>query len=151
MPYFNSKGNVMDFDAHSDQEDNARTKNMLIDEATLPKNIKTKLKIKDSNERGDGTGLVKIRSRDINFGFSKGSAISKDDMAFGKNNKKAPKRRESGVTNTTTAKKGVNDEGAMINQYVIIKTLGKGSFATVLLCKDTKTSEQFAIKKMNKK
>ena len=36
MPYFNSKGNVMDFDAHSDQEDNARTKNMLIDEATLP-------------------------------------------------------------------------------------------------------------------
>jgi serine/threonine protein kinase len=39
----------------------------------------------------------------------------------------------------------------MINQYVIISTLGKGSFATVLLCKDTKTSEQFAIKKMNKK
>ena len=72
-------------------------------------------------------------------------------MAFGKNNKKVPKRRESGVTNTTTAKKGVNEEGAMINQYVIIKTLGKGSFATVLLCKDTKTSEQFAIKKMNKK
>ena len=63
-------------------------------------------------------------------------------MAFGGlNQKKAIKRRKSDVTNTTTAKKGVNDEGAMINQYVIIKTLGKGAFATVLLCKDTKTSE----------
>ena len=39
----------------------------------------------------------------------------------------------------------------MINQYVIIETLGKGAFATVLLCKDTKTKELFAIKKMNKK
>ena len=73
-------------------------------------------------------------------------------MAFGGlNQKKAIKRRESDVTNTTTAKKGVNDEGAMINQYVIIETLGKGAFATVLLCKDTKTKELFAIKKMNKK
>ena len=34
---------------------------------------------------------------------------------------------------------------------MIIKTLGKGSFATVLLCKDTQTHELFAIKKMNKK
>ena len=55
------------------------------------------------------------------------------------------------MTNTTTAKKGKNEDGAMINQYVIIKTLGAGAFATVLLCKDTKTGEQFAIKKMNKK
>jgi len=29
--------------------------------------------------------------------------------------------------------------------------LGSGSYATVLLCKDTKTGEQFAIKKMNKR
>ena len=76
-------------------------------------------------------------------------------MAFGNasNNplKKAPKRRESNVTNTTTAKKGVHEDGAMINQYVIIKTLGRGTFASVLLCKDTKSGEQFAIKKMNKK
>jgi serine/threonine protein kinase len=39
----------------------------------------------------------------------------------------------------------------MINQYVILKTLGKGSFATVLLCKDTISHEMFAVKKMNKK
>mgnify|MGYP006141506393 CR=1 FL=1 len=41
MPYFNSKGNVLaDIDAHSDQDDNARTPNMLIDEMTLPKKLK---------------------------------------------------------------------------------------------------------------
>ena len=65
--------------------------------------------------------------------------------------KMPPRRRESQVSTTSVAKKGKNEEGAMINQYVIIKTLGKGSFATVLLCKDTHTHELYAIKKMNKK
>lgn len=60
-------------------------------------------------------------------------------------------RRESNVTNTKIAKKRVNEDGAMINQYFIIKTLGQGAFAKVLLCKDTKSGELFAIKKMNKK
>lgn len=38
----------------------------------------------------------------------------------------------------------------MINQYLIEKTLGKGSFATVKLCKDTKTNVYYAIKQMSK-
>lgn len=39
----------------------------------------------------------------------------------------------------------------MINQYIVEKTLGKGSFATVKLCKDSKTGIKYAIKVMNKK
>ena len=39
----------------------------------------------------------------------------------------------------------------MINQYIVEKTLGKGSFATVKLCKDSKTCVKYAIKVMNKK
>jgi serine/threonine protein kinase len=72
-------------------------------------------------------------------------------VSFNQAGKKPPRRRESQVSTTSVAKKGKNEDGAMINQYVIIKTLGKGSFATVLLCKDTHTHELFAIKKMNKK
>ena len=60
-------------------------------------------------------------------------------------------RRDSVVSETTTIKKSVNVEGTMINQYIIIKKLGKGCFATVLLCKDSTTGEKFAVKKMNKK
>lgn len=60
------------------------------------------------------------------------------------------------VSKTPTLKtiktmKGSNEEGIMINQYITLKKLGKGKFATVYLCKDSKTSEMFAIKKMNKK
>ena len=39
----------------------------------------------------------------------------------------------------------------MINQYIIQKTLGSGSFATVKLCQDTKTKILYAIKIMSKK
>jgi len=39
----------------------------------------------------------------------------------------------------------------MINQYIVEKVLGKGSFATVKLCKDSKSGIQYAIKIMNKK
>ena len=65
--------------------------------------------------------------------------------------KMTPGRRESQVSFTSSAKRGKNEDGEMINQYVILKTLGKGSFATVLLCKDTISHEMFAVKKMNKK
>jgi serine/threonine protein kinase len=39
----------------------------------------------------------------------------------------------------------------MINQYVEEKTLGKGSFAVVKLCRDSCTNQKYAIKEMNKK
>lgn len=39
----------------------------------------------------------------------------------------------------------------MINQYEVIKTLGKGAFADVKLCVDTKTQEKYAVKLMSKK
>lgn len=38
----------------------------------------------------------------------------------------------------------------MINQYKIIKTLGKGAFGLVLLCLSNDTKDYYAIKKMNK-
>ena len=39
----------------------------------------------------------------------------------------------------------------MINQYVVEKSLGSGSFAEVKLCKDQNTGIQYALKQMNKK
>ena len=39
----------------------------------------------------------------------------------------------------------------MINSYMIEKTLGKGTFATVYLCKETNTNMLYAVKSMNKK
>ena len=113
----------------------------------LPNKLKTPL---NKNRMGTATANVRAKVFDLtraHFGNNsqRGSSYSKskDDMAFTSNNpiKKAPKRRESIVTMSSQAKKGKTDEGAMINQYVILKTLGKGSFATVLLCKDVKTSE----------
>ena len=62
--------------------------------------------------------------------------------------RRQPKRRESMVTSTTNVRKFKNSESGdiMINQYKVEKTLGEGSFARVLLCKDTKTNIQYAIK-----
>lgn len=39
----------------------------------------------------------------------------------------------------------------MINSYMVEKTLGKGTYATVYLCTETNTNVQYAMKKMNKK
>ena len=39
----------------------------------------------------------------------------------------------------------------MINQYMIIKTLGEGSFGKVKLCVDTGSNTTYAVKIMNKK
>ena len=38
----------------------------------------------------------------------------------------------------------------MINQYIIEKKLGRGSFATVYLGKDKETGVKYALKEMNK-
>jgi len=57
------------------------------------------------------------------------------------------------VRSTTTYRKKKNkaDGNQQINQYKIIKTLGKGSYATVKLVQDATTDEYFAMKAMNKK
>ena len=39
----------------------------------------------------------------------------------------------------------------MINNYIIEKNLGEGSFAKVKLCRDKDTGNKYAIKLMNKK
>ena len=38
----------------------------------------------------------------------------------------------------------------MINNYIVEKTLGKGKFASVKLCRNQNTGEQYAVKIMNK-
>ena len=45
----------------------------------------------------------------------------------------------------------VSKSKKMINQYKVLSTLGKGSFAEVCLCYDTNTGEKYAVKKMNKR
>ena len=46
-------------------------------------------------------------------------------------------RRMSSVISTTNVRTFKSKQGKMINQYKIVKTLGHGSFAKVLLCLDT--------------
>lgn len=81
--------------------------------------------------------------------------MSNDDCALKRADIKIPKpprKRESSVLSTTNLKKfKANDGNKMINQYIVEKTLGKGSFATVFLCADSETNQKFAIKQMNKK
>lgn len=57
------------------------------------------------------------------------------------------KLRGSSVISTTNLQRSKK----MINQYEVIKTLGKGAFADVKLCVDTKTKEKYAVKLMSKK
>lgn len=57
------------------------------------------------------------------------------------------RRRTSSVFSTSKIKFGKKK----INQYVIEKVLGKGSFATVYLGVDKNTKIKYALKEMNKK
>lgn len=52
---------------------------------------------------------------------------------------------------TASVQKSKHGGKIKINQYIVEKTLGKGSFATVKLCRDSNTNEKFAVKQMNKK
>jgi len=47
--------------------------------------------------------------------------------------------------------KNKEDGNVWINHYIVQKTLGKGSFAEVKLCKDSETGTLYAIKQMNKR
>jgi serine/threonine protein kinase len=55
------------------------------------------------------------------------------------------------VVSTTNVRKYKNQGNTMINQYVVERTLGQGSYAVVKLCRDSNTNQKYAIKQMNKK
>ena len=53
------------------------------------------------------------------------------------------------VTSTVTLRK-VNSGDRFVNKYLIMKELGKGSYAEVFLCKDETTGEEYAMKIMQR-
>jgi serine/threonine protein kinase len=57
----------------------------------------------------------------------------------------------SSALNTHHVRKIKTMGNIMINNYIVEKTLGHGSFATVKLCRDSATNQKYAIKQMNKK
>mmetsp|Transcript_22130 Transcript_22130/g.34268 ORF Transcript_22130/g.34268 Transcript_22130/m.34268 type:complete len:125 (+) Transcript_22130:1280-1654(+) len=81
----------------------------------------------------------------------------KDDLSMTESQKKLEVnfrlRDQDEIRSTTTfrTKKNKMDGQKTINQYKIVKNLGKGSFATVKLVLDTKSLEYYAMKSMNKK
>ena len=81
--------------------------------------------------------------------------MNKDDSALSISSRKPitvqAKRRMSRVMSTASVQKSKHGGKVKINQYIVEKTLGKGSFATVKLCRDSNTNEKFAVKQMNKK
>jgi serine/threonine protein kinase len=83
------------------------------------------------------------------------SFLNRDDSAISTNSKTPvtvkPKRRMSSVMSTASVRKSKHDGFIKINQYIVEKTLGKGSFATVKLCRDSVTNEKYAVKQMNKR
>lgn len=60
-------------------------------------------------------------------------------------------RRKVSVLSTSSLRKVKSKKGGnRINQYKILRTLGKGAFATVLLCSDVSKDNLYAIKQMSK-
>ena len=55
-------------------------------------------------------------------------------------------RRPSVVTRTDSVCRSVSPRMKRINQYVMMETLGVGSYGKVKKCRDTKTQELFAMK-----
>jgi serine/threonine protein kinase len=72
--------------------------------------------------------------------------ILSSDLKKLKSDKK--KKRVSSVS-TKSSMKSIND--ITLDNYEIIKVLGRGSFGTVVLCKEIKTEKLYAIKILNKK
>ena len=78
------------------------------------------------------------------------SQMSLDDFSCYESIKSPVKgaTRKSSVTSTTNVLKFKSkiDGNKMINQYIIEGTIGKGTFAIVKKCRDSKTEQYFAIK-----
>jgi serine/threonine protein kinase len=62
----------------------------------------------------------------------------------------SPSKRSSTVVSTTSLKKYKTMGAQRINQYIVQRKLGEGSFATVKLCEDSGTHIKYAMKIMNK-
>ena len=84
---------------------------------------------------------------------------ARDDMqllqpAYRRQRTQKPKKRETSVKNTDKVSKTkvsqTRKANIKINQYIVEKTLGKGSFAKVKLVTDSSSGNKFAIKVMNK-
>uniref|UniRef100_A0A061REP4 Calcium/calmodulin-dependent protein kinase kinase n=1 Tax=Tetraselmis sp. GSL018 TaxID=582737 RepID=A0A061REP4_9CHLO len=58
---------------------------------------------------------------------------------------------DSNFRETSTLKKVMVSGKMMLNQYMVIKTLGKGNFGTVRLCFNLNDKKLYAIKTLNKK
>jgi serine/threonine protein kinase len=68
--------------------------------------------------------------------------------------KRQPTKRTKAVLSTNKLKltKDKKEGGKKkVNQYVLEKKLGEGSFAAVFLCTDSNTKQKYAIKQMNKR
>jgi serine/threonine protein kinase len=78
--------------------------------------------------------------------------ISNDDSSIVRKEVRVlSRKRELSVVSTTSFRKSKAEGKIMINQYIVEKTLGQGSFAVVKLCRDSVTGQKYAIKQMNKK
>ena len=56
------------------------------------------------------------------------------------------KRRQSVCTRTDSVCKSVQSRVKKINQYILLETLGIGSYGKVKKCRDSKTQELYAMK-----
>ena len=55
-------------------------------------------------------------------------------------------KRKSTFRETSSVQSVTNEKFTTINQYIMIRKLGSGSYGSVYLCKDKESSEEFAIK-----
>ena len=90
---------------------------------------------------GSYTAMVRMRSGNHLFGQDTLSRKSfRDDSSCNDSRLGPAKKRESSVLSTCKLKRSKSNYGQkLINQYVIEKELGKGSFATVHLARDNLT------------
>ena len=55
-------------------------------------------------------------------------------------------KRKSTFRETSSVRSVTNENFTTINQYIMIRKLGSGSYGSVYLCRDKESSEEFAIK-----
>jgi hypothetical protein len=77
--------------------------------------------------------ISKLRINSFKMSFRDDSSIASSKRIH------SPSKRVSTVVSTTSLRRTKSVNKVMINQYVVEKVLGVGSFAVVKLCKDVTT------------
>jgi serine/threonine protein kinase len=113
----------------------------------IQKQNNTVSSVTDHDEEEEGTDSVMAYNSDTPQKTTQSLSVS--SMSNATNIAKQIGRKA--ISFTKTVRTGVNKDGTKtVNEYIMIKKLGRGTFGKVQLCRNNVTSEMFAIKIINR-